>query len=165
MCQYHVVFCIREAGSPGKGAHENEYDIERVLGEASYAKGIISKELTVGSKTVPTTFFVVDVKVKYNVLLGQDWIHANDCVPSTLHQCVVHWIGDEVEVIGADNSVYVAMAKPQEDLQDREVKCMTRRDLSEYDFNSVGRDVFVLVIVKPMTLNQLENMKVKQCRT
>jgi hypothetical protein len=70
-----------------------------------------------------------------------------------------------VEVIGADNSVYVAMAKPQEDLQDREVKCMTRRDLSEYDFNSVGRDVFVLVIVKPMTLNQLENMKVKQCRT
>jgi hypothetical protein len=41
-------------------------------GEASEAKGIISKELIVGSKAVPTTFFVVDVKGRYNVLLGCD---------------------------------------------------------------------------------------------
>jgi hypothetical protein len=34
----------------------------------------MSVELTVGSKTVPTTFFVVDVKGRYNVLLGRDWI-------------------------------------------------------------------------------------------
>jgi hypothetical protein len=40
------------------------------LGEESDAKGIISKELTVGSKTVPTAFFIVDVKGRYNVLLG-----------------------------------------------------------------------------------------------
>jgi hypothetical protein len=39
-------------------------------GEASDMKGIISKELMVGSKTVPTTFFFVDVKGRYNVLLG-----------------------------------------------------------------------------------------------
>jgi hypothetical protein len=38
--------------------------------EASDAKGIISKELIVGSKTVSTTFFVIDVKGRYNVLLG-----------------------------------------------------------------------------------------------
>jgi hypothetical protein len=53
------------------------------------AKCIIYKEVTIGSKTVPTTFFVVDVKGHYNVLLGRDWIHANECVPSTLHQCVM----------------------------------------------------------------------------
>jgi hypothetical protein len=58
-------------------------------GEASEAKGIITKELTVGSKTVPTTFFVVDVKGKYNILARCDWIHANGCVPSTLHQFVI----------------------------------------------------------------------------
>jgi hypothetical protein len=58
-------------------------------GEASEAKGTISKELTVSSETMPTTFFVVDIKGKYNILLGRDWIHANGCVPSTLHQCVV----------------------------------------------------------------------------
>jgi hypothetical protein len=34
------------------------------------AKRIICKELTVGSKTVPIAFFMVDVKGRYNVLLG-----------------------------------------------------------------------------------------------
>jgi hypothetical protein len=39
-------------------------------GDPTDAKGIICKEVTVGSKTVPTTFFVMDVKGRYNVLLG-----------------------------------------------------------------------------------------------
>jgi hypothetical protein len=53
---------------------------------------------------------VVNVKGRYNVLLGHDWIHTKWCVPSTLHQCVVQWVGDVVEVIRADDSAYVAMA-------------------------------------------------------
>jgi hypothetical protein len=53
------------------------------------AKGIICLELMVGSKTMPMAFFVVDVKGRYNMLLGWDWIHANECVPSTLHQCII----------------------------------------------------------------------------
>jgi hypothetical protein len=40
------------------------------VGDPTEAKGIIYKELMVGSKTVPTTFFVVDVKGHYNMLLG-----------------------------------------------------------------------------------------------
>jgi hypothetical protein len=59
------------------------------VGESAEARGIVSKELTVGSKTMPTTFFVVDVKGRYNVLLGRDWIHVNGHVPSTLHQCLM----------------------------------------------------------------------------
>jgi hypothetical protein len=39
-------------------------------GDPTEAKGIICKELTIGSKTLPTTFFMVDVKGRYNVLLG-----------------------------------------------------------------------------------------------
>jgi hypothetical protein len=54
-------------------------------GDPTEAKGIICKEVMVGSKTMPTTFFMVDVKGHYNVLLGWDWIHVNECVPSTLH--------------------------------------------------------------------------------
>jgi hypothetical protein len=54
-------------------------------GEASNARGIISKELIVGSKIIPTIFFVVDTREKYNALLGRDWVHVNGCVPSTLH--------------------------------------------------------------------------------
>jgi hypothetical protein len=53
------------------------------LGEASDTKGIVFKELTVGSKIMPMAFFVVDVKGRYNVLLGRDRIHANGCIPST----------------------------------------------------------------------------------
>jgi hypothetical protein len=53
------------------------------------AKGAICVELTVGSKTLPTTFFVINGKGAYNLLLGRDWIHANYCVPSTMHQCLV----------------------------------------------------------------------------
>jgi hypothetical protein len=128
------------------------------LGEASNTKGIMAKELIVGSKSMSTTFFVVDVKGKYNVLLGRGWIHANGCIPSTLHQCVIQWVGDEVEVIEADNSVCVAIAESQEGLQDGEVEWLSRQDLSEYDFVSVGRQGFVPVNVKPTMVTRLENV-------
>jgi hypothetical protein len=54
-------------------------------GEPAEAKGIMSKELTDGSKTLSMAFFVVDMKGCYNVLLGHDWIHVNGCIPSILH--------------------------------------------------------------------------------
>jgi hypothetical protein len=81
------------------------------LGEASDAEGIISKELTVSSKRVPTTFFMVNVRGKCNILLGCDWIHANGCVPSTLYQCVIQWVGNELEIINVHDSAFVALAK------------------------------------------------------
>jgi hypothetical protein len=98
-------------------------------GDPTEAKGIICKELTVGSKTVPTTFFVVDVKGCYNVLLKQDWIHANECVPSTLHQCIIQWIDDEVEVVQADEDGCITVTKSQVDIQGGKMKCLTNRDL------------------------------------
>jgi hypothetical protein len=58
-------------------------------GDPTEDKGIICKDLTVGSKIVPTAFFVVDVKGHCNMLLGRDWIDANQCVPSTLHQSII----------------------------------------------------------------------------
>jgi hypothetical protein len=36
------------------------------------ARGVISMELTVGSKSLATTFFVVEVQGNYNVILGRD---------------------------------------------------------------------------------------------
>jgi hypothetical protein len=129
-------------------------------GEASDAKGIVSKELMVGSKIVLTAFFVVDVKGRYNVLLGRDWIHANGYVPSTLHRCVIQWVGDEVEVIPADDSACVALAESPSDFQDKEVKCLTGRDLSEFDYVSVGQDGFVPVSVKSIIVTRLETVGV-----
>jgi hypothetical protein len=49
------------------------------------APGVISMELTVGSKSLTTTFFIVEVQDNYNVILGPDWLHTNRCIPSTLH--------------------------------------------------------------------------------
>jgi hypothetical protein len=53
------------------------------------ARGVISMELTVGSKSLATTFFVIEVQGNYSVILGRDWIHANHSVPSTLHQFLI----------------------------------------------------------------------------
>jgi hypothetical protein len=57
-----------------------------VGGNPMEARGVISMELTVGSKSLATAFFVVEVQGNYSVILGHDWIHANHCIPSTLHQ-------------------------------------------------------------------------------
>nr|CAD1840643.1 unnamed protein product [Ananas comosus var. bracteatus] len=70
-------------------------------GSSKQAKGVLMTEITVGSKTLRTTFFVVDADSHYNLLLGRDWIHANECVPSMLHGKLFQWIGDRVEEIRA----------------------------------------------------------------
>jgi hypothetical protein len=119
------------------------------VGDHTEAKGIIYKELMVGSKIMPTTFFMVDIKGCYNVLLKRDWIHANECVPSTLHQCVIQWISDEVEVVQADEDVCIAMTESQVDIQGLKMKCLTDNDLMGYDYVSISKDGFVPISVKP----------------
>jgi hypothetical protein len=79
-------------------------------GQTSEAQGVLSVDLTIGNKTVPTSFFVVNSKSTYNVLLGRDWIHTNYCIPSTMHQCLIQWDGDEVEVVQADDSIEISHA-------------------------------------------------------
>jgi hypothetical protein len=71
-------------------------------GEVMNTKGVMSVELTVGSTMLATSFFVVDVHGRYNLLLGHDWIHANGRVLSTLHQCLIQWAGEEVEVVSIE---------------------------------------------------------------
>jgi len=83
-------------------------------GNISVTKGAICVELTVGSKSLPTTFFVVDAKGIYSFLLGRDWIHANCCIPSTMHQSLIQWIVDDVEVVLADSSVSISHAGTDE---------------------------------------------------
>ena len=69
-------------------------------------------ELTIGSKTLLTTFYVIDGKGSYSLLLGRDWIHANYCVSSTMHQCLIQWHGDDVKLVRADESMSIAIANP-----------------------------------------------------
>jgi hypothetical protein len=74
------------------------------------ARGVVSMKLTVGSKSLATTFFVVEVQGNYSVILGRDWIHVNRCILFTLHQFLIQWINDKVEVVHVDASAYIALA-------------------------------------------------------
>jgi hypothetical protein len=71
----------REYGEPVKTI----LTLNDMGGNPMEARGVISMELTIGSKSLTTTFFVIEVKGNYCVILGHDWIHANHCVPSTFH--------------------------------------------------------------------------------
>lgn len=126
-------------------------------GEPTEAKDIISMELTIGSKTLPTAFFVTEVQGNYNVMLGRDWIHANHCVPSTLHQTLIQWVGD-VEVVHADTSACVALADASVDWQYGNIQCLTGLDLSDYDYVIVTKDGFVPVSIKPASAARLSSV-------
>jgi hypothetical protein len=73
------------------------------------ANGVTSVELTIGTKTLVAAFFVANVEGNFSLILGRDWIHANQCVSSTLHQMLLQWVGDDVEQVHADASAYIAM--------------------------------------------------------
>ena len=81
-------------------------------------------DLTIGSKTLPTTFFVINGKGSYSLLLGRDWIHANCCIPSTMHQCLIQWIRDVVEVVAANSSFIIASAEACEESYEK-ISCFS----------------------------------------
>jgi hypothetical protein len=99
-------------------------------GDPMGAKGVISMELTIGSKTLSTAFFVAETQGNFSLILGRDWIHAYKCVPSTLHQMLIQWVDDEVEVVHGDNSACVAVADSHSIGINDDVKCLSDLDLS-----------------------------------
>jgi hypothetical protein len=116
-------------------------------GDPIGAKGVASMELTVGSKTLATAVFIAEVQGNYSVILGWDWIYVNCCIPSTLHQFLIQWVGDDIEVVHTDTSACVAMVDSSIWTYE-DVKCLSDLDLSDYDFLSVSKDGFVPVHVK-----------------
>jgi hypothetical protein len=112
-------------------------------------KGVMSMQLSVGIKMIPTAFFIAKVQGNYNIILGRDWIHANRCIPSTLHQLLIQWVGEEVEIMHADVSACVAMADSSS-WSHYNIKCLSGQDISDCNFVSVSKDGFVPVSVKPV---------------
>ena len=114
-------------------------------------------ELTIRSRTLATAFFISKVQGNYNLILGRDWIHANQCVPSTLHHFLVQWIGDEVEVVHGDTSSFVALADSDSISAHDNVKCLSGVDLSDYGLINCTKDSFVSAVLKPMD-NRLNHL-------
>ena len=114
------------------------------------AKGVASMELTIGSKTLPTAFFVTEAQGNFSLILGRDWIHANQCVPSTLHQMLIQWIGDEVEIVYGDSSACVATVDSSSISAYDNIRCLTGVDLSDFEYISCTQDGFVTATLKPV---------------
>ncbi|GKV01725.1 hypothetical protein SLEP1_g14266 [Rubroshorea leprosula] len=72
------------------------------------SRGVLPVELTVGNRTLMSTFFVVDTVATYNALLGCDRIHSSLCVPSSLHQKLIFWNGGKVDVVFANDKPFSA---------------------------------------------------------
>ena len=86
---------------------EMEVSVSAFTREISKTLGILHIDITVGSKTSLSAFFVINSTTTYNALLGRDWIHANWCVSSSLHQFLLFWKGDEVEGIWVDKQPFI----------------------------------------------------------
>jgi hypothetical protein len=110
-------------------------------------KGVTSLELTVGSKMIPTALFVAEVQGNYNTILGHGWIQANHCVPSTLHQFLIQWVDEDVEIVHADVSACAATADSSS-WSHYNIKCLSGQDISDCDFVSASKDGFIPGFVK-----------------
>lgn len=75
--------------------------------EILQAKGMIGVSLKVGYLAIQTIFFFVDAIPSYNVLLGNDWIHVNGCILSTLRQMLLLWNESKFEIIHANYKPFV----------------------------------------------------------
>jgi hypothetical protein len=61
---------------------------------------------------------------------------------------VIQWVGDKMEVVQADEDMCVSVTESQVNIQGVKMKCLTSRDLTGYDYVSVGKDEFVPISVK-----------------
>jgi hypothetical protein len=113
----------RKLGRGDQDLTKTDMMLKDFEGNVSPAKGAVCVELTIGSKTLPTMFFVINGKGVYNLLLGRDWIHANYCVPSTMHQCLAQWVGDKIEVVPGDSFYIITSAESNTYEQ---TKCISR---------------------------------------
>jgi hypothetical protein len=104
---------MRKIGKSDEYLTQTDMMLVDFEGNVSPAQGAIYVELTIGSKTLPTAFFVIKGRGSYNLLLGRDWIHANCCIPSIMHHCIIQWIGDSVEVVQGETSLTIAATEVQ----------------------------------------------------
>jgi hypothetical protein len=105
-----MYFVFKKLGREYDELVKTNLTLNGMAGNLMEVRGVVSMELTMGSKLRATTFFVIKVQGNHSVILGCDWIRANCCVHSTLHQFLIQWIDNEIEVVHADASANIALA-------------------------------------------------------
>ena len=77
---------VKKLGDSHKDLKETNMTMSNFIGGSTLTLGFLIAKLIMGSRTTNTVFFVVHTKPSYIVLLGREWIHANECVPFALNQ-------------------------------------------------------------------------------
>ena len=67
---------LRALGRSINDLIETDVVISSFTREVSKTLGILPIDITIGSKTTLSTFFVINSIANYNILLRRDWIHA-----------------------------------------------------------------------------------------
>jgi hypothetical protein len=94
--------------------------------------------MMIGSKTLLTTFFVIEGKGAYSLLLGRDWIHANCCIPSTMHQQLIQWVDNDIEVV---QQMTQSVAKVEPAFWEYQgIDCFSGKDWGEGPVEAVSSD-------------------------
>jgi hypothetical protein len=63
---------LRRLGCSADDLIKTNVTLSDFIGQALEAQSVLNVDLTVGSKTIPTSFFIVSSKSTYTVLLGRD---------------------------------------------------------------------------------------------
>ncbi|KAM2117186.1 hypothetical protein ACFX1R_010767 [Malus domestica] len=61
--------------------------------------------MTIGELKSSMLFYVIDARTSYSLLLGRPWIHENEVVSSTFHQCLKFY-REGVKVIQGDTKPF-----------------------------------------------------------
>jgi hypothetical protein len=115
---------LHKIGKSNEDLTQTDMMLVNYEGNVSPAQGAVYVVFTIDSKTLLTAFFVIKGRGSYNLLLGRDRIHVNCCIPSTMHQFIIQWIGDSVEVVQGETSLTVAATDAQGWTYDR-VSCIS----------------------------------------
>ena len=78
-----------------------------------------------------------------------------------LHQILIQWIGNEIEVVHGDTSSFIATADSNSVGLHDNIKCLSGLDLSDYELISCTKDGFVSATLKPIEnrLNHLMRLR------
>ena len=104
---------LRALGKGNGDLIETEVSISAFTREISKTLGVFPLDITMG-KTSLLAFFVINSPANYIALLERDNIHANWCVSSSLHQFLLCWKSDEVEVVWANKKPFIATSDSME---------------------------------------------------
>lgn len=79
-------FLLRKIGKYDTDSKLDKMVLSNYEGKTNKPSGVIQVNVLVGTTTRPTLFIVIPTKADYNLLLGREWIHEVECVPSSMHK-------------------------------------------------------------------------------